>query len=205
MGKKTGTSQLIRTLSFMFKLVTKRSQKILIDSIPEGSILDIGGGGEGIIAQIGRERVTAVDKFQREIDEAKHKAPEANWVHADARELDYSDDYFGGATSFFSIMYMSNEDKKEVFKEVYRVIIQGGEFWIWDVPISKNDGVSLIKIKVVFPDKTTVRTAYGVSSKKQELNQIKKMLEDVGFSVKIISSKKSWYFLKAKKKKSNQA
>ncbi len=192
-------SKFLRSLSFLFQLTFKRMQKIVIEKIPEGTILDIGGGGEGVIAQIGKERVTAVDKFQSEIDEAKHKAPEANWVLADARNLDFPDEHFDCATAFFSIMYMSNEDKKEVFKEVYRLIPKDGEFWVWDASISKEQGVYLIKIKVILPNETFVKTAYGVSSKKQTVNVAREMLEEVGFEVEIITNNKSWYLLKAKK------
>lgn len=192
-------TKFLRTLSFLFQLILKRMQKIVIEDIPEGTILDVGGGGEGIIAQIGKERVTAVDKFQSEIDEAKHKAPEATWVLADARNLDFSDEHFDCATAFFSIMYMSNEDKLEVFKEVYRLISKEGEFWVWDASISKEQGVYLIKIKAILPDETVVRTAYGVSSKQQTVNFVKEMLEEVGFKVEIIRDNKSWYLLKAKK------
>ena len=128
MTKGKSKSKFFRTLSFMFQLVVKRMQTIPIESIPEGSIVDIGGGGEGIIGQIGGKRVTAVDKFQNEIDEVKHKAPETTWVLADAKNLDFPDEHFNNATAFFSIMYMSNEDKKAVFKEVYRVIPSGGAF-----------------------------------------------------------------------------
>ena len=192
-------SKFLRSLSFLFQLTFKRMQKIVIETIPEGTILDIGGGGEGVIAQIGNERVTAVDKFQSEIDEAKHKAPEANWILADARNLDFSDEHFDSATAFFSIMYMSNEDKLEAFKEVYRLIPKDGEFWVWDASISKEQGVYLIKIKVILPNETVVKTAYGVSSKKQTVNIAKEMLEESGFKVEIIENKKNWYLLKAKK------
>lgn len=183
----------------MLQLTFKRMKTIKIDTIPEGSIIDIGGGGEGIIAQIGKERVTAIDKFQSEIDEAKDKAPEATWVMADARKLDYADEHFENATAFFSIMYMSNEDKKKVFKETYRVISKNGELWIWDVPITKDEGVFLIKVKIILPDNTIVRTGYGVSSKIQTIESTKQLLEDVGFDVEIIENKKQWYFIKAKK------
>ena len=79
------------------------------------------------------------------------------------------------------------------------MISQEGEFWIWDVPMEKEEGVYLIKIKAVFPHDTVVRTGYGVSSKVQTVDVTKKMLEDSGFKVEIIKSKKQWYFLKAKK------
>ncbi len=199
MSKSQRKSKFLRTISFMFQLAIKRMQKINVDSIPNGSVIDIGGGGEGIIGQIGKERVTAIDKFQREIDEAKHKAPEATWVLADARKLEYSDEHFDNATAFFSIMYMSNEDKKKVFKEVYRIISKEGEFWIWDTPITKDEGVFLIKMKVIFPNRTTVRTGYGVSSKIQNVDVTRELLEDVGFRVEIVDSKNKWYFIKAKK------
>jgi len=199
MSERSKMRKLLQIVSFMSKLVVKRMQKIVLESIPEGNIIDIGGGGEGIISQIGRERVTAIDKHQSEIDEAKHKAPDATWVLADAKDLDYSNNHFDNATSFFSIMYMSNEDKIEVFKEVYRVLKPHGEFWVWDSSISKEKGVFLIKIKAILPDKKVVRTAYGVSSKKQTINITKETLENSGFKVEVVENKKNWFFLKAKK------
>ena len=199
MSNNSRTQKLFRIISFTSQLVVKRMQKIFLGSIPEGNIIDIGGGGEGIIAQIGRERVTAIDKYQSEINQAKHKAPEATWVLADAKNLDYSDDHFDNATSFFSIMYMSNEDKIEVFKEVYRVLKPRGEFWVWDSSISKEKGVFFIKIKAVLPDKKIVRTGYGVSSKKQTINSTKKTLENYGFKVEVVENQRNWFFLKAKK------
>jgi ubiquinone/menaquinone biosynthesis C-methylase UbiE len=199
MSKQSRNSKFLRMLSFSFKLIFNRLHKIKIDYLPAGSILDVGGGGEGIIAQIGREGVTSIDKSQHEIDEAKHKAPEANWILADARTLDFPDEYFEVATAFFSIMYMSNDVKKEVFREIFRVLSQGAEFLVWDIPIKKETGVSLIKIKVIFPDNTKIRTAYGVSSKIQTSNSVKEMLQEVGFTVEILEEKRKWYLLLAKK------
>jgi ubiquinone/menaquinone biosynthesis C-methylase UbiE len=183
----------------MGQLIVKKMNRILIEKIPKGNILDIGGGGEGIIAQIGRERVTAVDKYQGEIDQAKNKAPEATWVLANAKELDYEDGFFNSATSFFSIMYMSNEEKTEVFEEVYRLLKTDGEFWVWDASISNEKGVFLIKIKAILPDSKIVRTGYGVSSKKQTIQIVKELLENCGFKVETVIDEKNWYFLKAKK------
>jgi len=192
--KKPKFFQMVRYIILLF---VKKTQRIEIKSIPEKSVIDIGGGGEGIIARIGKERITAVDKYQSEIDEAKPKAPEAKWIVADARNLDFPEEYFDNATAFFSLMYMSNEDKKDVIKEVSRVLKTGGEFWVWDTSIKKAEGVFLIKIKVILPDNNIVKTAYGVSSKQQTLVDIKRMLENTGFKVEIIEDKKKWYFLKA--------
>ena len=62
---------LIRMKKYMpyLKLLFTRGQNITLDAIPNGSIIDIGGGGEGVIAQIGKENVTVIDKHQEEINE----------------------------------------------------------------------------------------------------------------------------------------
>ncbi len=199
MSDSQRTSKFLRTLSFIGQLIVKRMNTILIMEIPPEKILDIGGGGEGIIAQVGRERVTAVDKYQSEINQAKHKAPEATWVLADATKLGYSENFFDNATSFFSIMYMSNEDKSKVFQEVYRVLKPEGEFWVWDASISSDKGVFFIKVKAILPNKEVVRTGYGVSSKIQTSDVVKDLLENIGFKVEVVEDNENWYFLKAKK------
>lgn len=123
-----------------FKLIFTKAQKITIDTIPNGSLIDIGGGGEGIIAQIGKDKVTVIDKHQEEINEARPKAPTSKWVLADATSLEYDTGSFDNATAFFSGMYMTIETLEKAFTEVYRVLRNNGEFWIWDAKISENKG-----------------------------------------------------------------
>ena len=45
-------------------------QKIRIDKTLAGKILDIGGGGEGVISRVYRQQVTAIDNLQEELNEA---------------------------------------------------------------------------------------------------------------------------------------
>ncbi|MFX0016987.1 MAG: class I SAM-dependent methyltransferase, partial [Candidatus Hermodarchaeota archaeon] len=151
----------MRRLIPYFKFLFTRSQKITIDSIPDGSVIDIGGGGEGIIAQIGNERITAIDKSQGEIDEAKPNAPTANWILADATDLSYSDDYFDNATAFFSGMYMSMETFGKICRETYRVLKTNGEFWIWDANISNDKDLFLIRLHITLPNGKEIKTGYG--------------------------------------------
>ena len=181
------------------KYIFIRPQKISIESIPDGSVIDIGGGGEGIIAQIGNERITAIDKHQSEIDEAKPNAPKANWILADASALSYSDDYFDNATAFFSGMYMSEQTLEEVFKEVYRVLKTGGEFWIWDAIIKDNKELFIIRLTITLPDGTKVRTGYGSRLTNRRLPEITQLLEKSNFSVSVIEDNEKWFFLKADK------
>ncbi|MFW9975427.1 MAG: methyltransferase domain-containing protein [Candidatus Thorarchaeota archaeon] len=174
-------------------------QEIIIDELPPGSIIDIGAGGDGVIAQIGGERITAIDKRQSEIDEAIHKAPDAKWLVADALDLPFEDEEFDNATSFFSGMYMSHEDKKNVIKEVHRVLPAGGEFWIWDSKIKTDKEGFLIVLAVSLPGKEKFNTGYGTNITNQDEDIFKNYLSEAGFSIEEIDVKKHWFFIRAKK------
>ncbi|MHA2462513.1 MAG: class I SAM-dependent methyltransferase [Candidatus Thorarchaeota archaeon] len=175
-------------------------QELIINEIPAGSIIDIGAGGEGVIAQIGGERITAIDKRQSEIDEAIDKAPDAKWMVADALDLPFEDEEFDNATSFFSGMYMSHEDKRDVIKEVHRVLPVGGEFWIWDSKIKTNKEGFIIILIVSLPDKEKFNTGYGTNITNQDEDIYIKYLTEAGFSIEEIKVKKYWFFIRAKKK-----
>ena len=59
-----------------------------------GKILDVGGGGEGIIGRLYGEQVTAIDKYQEELDEAPSGFVK---VLMDAVNLTFSDCSFDHA------------------------------------------------------------------------------------------------------------
>ncbi len=174
-------------------------QEIIINEIPTGSIIDIGAGGEGVIAQVGGKRVTAIDKRQSEIDEAKDKAPDANWMVADALNLPFENEEFDNATSFFCGMYMSNEDKKKSIEEIYRVLSSGGEFWIWDSIFDTDKESFIIVLAISLPDKEKFSTGYGASLKFQNEEFYIEYLEEAGFSIEEKEVHKYWFFIKAKK------
>ncbi len=190
----------MKKLKPFIKYLFSRPQNITIDSIPNGSVIDIGGGGEGVIAQIGEERVTAIDKYQHEIDEAKPNAPTANWVLADATDLPYTNDYFDNATAFFSGMYMSMETFEEVCQEVYRVLKNNGEFWIWDAEISENKDIFVIRLTIILPSGKKIKTGYGSRIKNRSLVETKQKLVDAKFHVEILENHMNWYFLRAVKR-----
>ncbi|MHA2338907.1 MAG: class I SAM-dependent methyltransferase [Candidatus Hodarchaeales archaeon] len=175
------------------------SQEIIINNIPEGKIIDIGGGGEGIIAQIGGENVTVIDRSQNEINEAKDKAPDAKWIVADSRDLPQDIGEFDNATAFFSGMYMINNDKKKTFQEIAKILPLGGELWIWDAVISLKKEKFLIMMNVTLPDKKIIDTGYGVKAKLQNINEYENLLSSTGFEVIDKDIHEYWLFIKAKK------
>ena len=177
----------------------KPRQHISIDEVPGGSIIDIGGGGEGVIAQVGGNRVIAIDQYLSEIHEAREKAPGTPWLVADATELPLLDNCLDNATAFFSCMYMSDSVKENVFRETIRVLKQGGEFWVWGVQMTSRKDLFAIRLQVDYPEIKTKRTIYGVKAKDQSVDSICALLKKAGFGTEVITLKKHWFFIKARR------
>lgn len=97
-----------------------------------GSILDIGGGGEGIIGRIYGAQVTAIDNRQEELDEAPDGFEKRLM---DATELRFADLSFQHVTSFFTLMFMDEATQRAAIREAARVLRHGGRLHIWDADI----------------------------------------------------------------------
>ncbi len=182
----------------MFQALVKPKRHILMQEIPAGRMLDIGGGGEGVIAQAGGASVIAIDKYMSEISEARGKAPNAAWMVADGTRLPYVNNSIDHATAFFSCMYMPNDVKERVFRETRRVIKLNGEFWIWDVPMTAKSDVFAFRMQVEALESHTIRTIYGVKARDQSAATICDQLQAAGFETDLITNNKDWFFIKAK-------
>jgi ubiquinone/menaquinone biosynthesis C-methylase UbiE len=178
--------------------LVKPTQRIWIQDIPRGRVIDIGGGGEGLIARAGGSEVIAIDKHLAEIHEARRKAPDGPWVVADAAELPFRGSCFDNATAFFSCMYMPDNVKENVVKETHRVLKQGGEFWIWDVNMAARSKVFAVRLQVDIHEET-MRTVYGVKVKDQSAASICRMLQQAGFEAEVITNHKHWFLINAKR------
>ena len=187
------------TLRMIFNALAKPVKNIEIFELPKGRVIDIGGGGEGVVAQAGGNRIVPIDKFIFEIHEARAKAPNNPWMVADATELPYIDHSFDNATAFFSCMYMSEEIKADVFKETKRVLKKGGEFWVWDGNMSLKSKVFAIRLAVDLTDIPSIRTIYGVKAKDQSTTSVCNLLREAGFETEVIVNDKHTFFIKAKK------
>lgn len=148
-------------------------------------ILDIGGGGEGIMGLVYGHRVVAIDPRLDELEDA----PEGPLkIVMDAKELSFLRNSFDAVTSFFTLMYINNDDHKQVFNEVYRVLKDNGEFILWDAEISEYDGgikdIFVIQLTINTPIKE-IKTGYGISrrNKSQNIEYFTEMGKSVGFKV----------------------
>ena len=148
-------------------------------------ILDLGGGGEGVIGQLRGRQVVAVDTRKQELEEC---APGPIKVIADAKELPFLDEAFDAITAFFFLMYVPIPDRPNVLTEAYRVLRPGGKFFIWDVIIpprgERTQEVFVVPVKTKLPDRT-IETGYGVrwDDREMSMDAIAQMAQDAGFIV----------------------
>ena len=117
---------------FLFEQVVIEVKKFKSD----GFILDVGGGGEGVIGRLKGKDVVAIDFKKEELEEA---ADGPLKIVMDARELQFLDNSFNTATAFFSLMYLKTQvDQQKAFEEIGRVLRPGGHLLVWDIDLSER-------------------------------------------------------------------
>jgi len=125
-----------RTLLSMFLRKYHIFNKIKLevkDIASDGLILDIGGGGEGVISRLKGIQVVAIDLFKEELVEIIDGSQK---IVMDARQLAFPDESFETATAFFSMMFMkTRDDHQRVMNEVSRVLKPAGHLLVWDIDL----------------------------------------------------------------------
>jgi len=137
-------------------------QCVVIDDFPaEGLILDIGGGGEGVIGQLKNAQVVAIDTQPEELAEAPDGPLK---IIMDARELKFLDSTFLAVTAFFSFMFIHPIDHVTVVREIFRVLKPKGQFRLWDIEIQQRPepqrDMLVFPLRITLPA-TVIRTGYG--------------------------------------------
>ena len=168
-----------------------------------GFILDIGGGGEGIIGILKGRDVIAIDLIEEELEEAP---PGPLKIVMDARDLLFLDGTFATATAFFSLMYLkSRRDQQKVLEEVLRVLQPGGQFLIWDVsvpqrPEGEEKDIYVARLSVGVGDRT-IGTGYGQRwpSETRDLAFYLDLAAEVGFRVVEQREDERLFFLRLQK------
>lgn len=167
-----------------------------------GNILDIGGGGEGIIGRLYREQVTAIDSRQEELDEAPNVCKK---VLMDATELQQEANSFDNVTFFFTLLFMGEEEQRKAIGEATRVLKRGGELHIWDCNIASAYPAPFCVDVVVQMPHETIKTTYGVGKlDSQDMHSILKMCEDEGLTTLSCQQSEEHFYLKVQKEYSRR-
>ena len=145
-------------------------------------ILDVGGGGEGVITRHSGSHVVVIDIRKDELEEIPDSGLR---IVMDARELGFLDNSFTTITCFFSLMFMSESTKNGALKELYRVLKPDGVLWIWDVtiPAEAKADVFVVQLRVQISDDEIATPGYGIGwTEGQSVDSIIRICEDAGFS-----------------------
>ena len=170
---------------------------IEIEKNLNGSILDVGGGGEAIIGQIYKDNVIAIDNKQEELDEAPNCCKK---MLMDATELLFTNNYFDNVTFFYSLMYMNKKEQYQSILEATRVLKKDGLISIWDCDICKAypEPFSVeLDIKTSF---SSTHTTYGIIKKDtQSCEFIINICECAGLRIKHIEKNGKNFFIQCVK------
>jgi len=167
----------------------------------DGLVLDIGGGGEGVISRHVGGSVVSIDKIKAELEESPNVGIK---IVMDATDMQFLDDTFDNANCFFSLMYMSDEDMEKVLQETFRILKRGGCLWIWDAIIPPSSGEDSFVIQLAIQIKNEIITTdYGVGWKNpfkgQSMRNIIDLCEKTGFAIAESSENEQSFFVKAVK------
>lgn len=182
--------------------VTKTQKVRLINIFNDNDkIIDLGGGGAGVIGVLRGKQVTAIDLRQEELDEIPNGPIK---VVADARSLPFEDQSFSAASAFYFLMYLNTEDRKKVMEEAYRVIEERGILHIWDtlipLPNINEERIFIVPLKILLANRV-IRTAYGTRwlTNHLDFEKTKDIAAKVGFKILEEHSNNKSFYLKLQK------
>jgi ubiquinone/menaquinone biosynthesis C-methylase UbiE len=160
------------------------NQEVIVDDFDASRlILDIGGGGEGIIGQMKGRQVIAIDPSRRELEGT---ADGPLKIVMDAGDMLFLDDTFDVVTSFFTLMYIKGSEHEKVFEEAFRVLASRGRFLIWDVDLpqclDEERDIVAFHLNIKLPDRE-IGTGYGTKwpEQRQGLPHYQEIAERAGF------------------------
>ncbi len=164
----------------------------------EGFILDIGGGGEGIIGKLNGNQVIVIDKNENELLETQNDALK---IVMDATDLKFLPKSFDVCTAFFSLLYIPTNNHLKVYEEAHRVLKDHGRLLLWDVKIPENPGdykAFIVRLNVKLPT-GEVEAGYGVKWQPQNIEYFKEVAQKTNFKIRNEWQKGEIFYLELSK------
>lgn len=162
-----------------------------------GRILDIGGGGEGIIGRLYGSQVTAIDIAPAELAEAPGGYEK---VVMDATALTYPDGSFDGVTAFYGLMFFTARQQRLAIAEAARVLKPGGVFCLWDCRIDRAWPEPFLTDLTIRLPEETVHTTYGVGKREgQTMEGFLELCASSGLSLREARQQAGHFYLQFQK------
>lgn len=168
------------------RMLNSRVQRLTLEKRWENKrILDIGGGGEGIIGKLYGSDVIAIDNKVGALNESQNEAIK---MVMDAESMSFLNRQFDVVTLFYTLMYMGPSQQKACLKEAVRVLKPGGTIQIWDSRLPAVQGVKdifVLQIEIDLPDEI-ISTGYGVllGDTPEDIDTVLKRASGLGLKVK---------------------
>lgn len=171
------------------------SIKLRIEKDLTGPILDLGGGGEGVIGQVYRRQAVAIDNRQEELDEAP-EGPKK--LLMDVTELTFPDASFSHVTAFFTLMYMSPAVQAQAVAQAARVLMPGGCFHIWDAEITSAFPDPFLIDLDIDAAGTAIHTTYGIvkENASQDSGRFLRLCQAAGLTPAVRQDHDGWFYLR---------
>ena len=102
----------------------------LLSELTEGSdVLELGcgGGGPATLGMAARHRLVGVDISAEQIVRARQRVPNAEFVHADATELELSGTY-DAVVSLFMLGHVQRSEQEPLLRKIHAWLRPGGWF-----------------------------------------------------------------------------
>lgn len=160
---------------FLLEQIKKFSSKIP----SRGRILDLGCGSGRAAIHFIRKRfnVIGIDFSKEMLRLSKKRLPKADFRHMDMRDLNFSDKFFDGIWSSFSLLHIPKREIKRVLDECYRTLKKDGILYI-----SVSLGRGREGFKEEWLKKGTQMFFYGMSKSglAEHLSSSKFLIEEMG-------------------------
>ena len=169
---------------------------VRLDRTHTGSILDIGGGGEGIVGRLYGRQVTAIDNRREELDEA----PEGfEKVLMDACEMSFASASFDHVTFFYTMMFIAKDKQRRALAEACRCLRPGGTLEIWDAAFERAE--PFVTELAVYVAGERIDVSYGVweEGASQNLLRFQEMAEGLGLSEEVCEEAEGHFYLRWRK------
>jgi len=163
-----------------------------------GRIMDIGGGGEGVIGRYCGDNVVAIDIRKDELEETPDIGLK---IVMDAADMSFLDNQFDNITCFYSLMYMGTKSLTKAIGEAYRVLKPGGYLYIWDaeIPFEPMEGVFVVQLDIQMLNER-ITPGFGISwNRGQSAESILGVCKEAGFVNSENASNNGAIFLKLQK------